>query len=766
MNRIFFHFFLIIGCLLVFPVKAQKMYQWEIYPSYHNSQKNESGKEKVYSICNNSLISYQPDYQELYLYDKTNLLNEFQISFIKYNEEVKKLVIVYSDGNIDILRDDETVINLPQYKDKNINNKDIYAVNVSGKYALLSTGFGIVLLDLEKEIISNTYSLDQQVNAAAIYKNRVYAATAAGVYSGDMNQNLLDKKNWSLSTNLVFTEMLVFDNHLYGNNKTEYLYQLSDSENQFQKIEEGNFHILNASNNMMIAGSNNKICLFKAGGERIIINQSNFLTDLSYLNGTFWGSLDYGGLQPYKLNSQNQLEVAGEAIIPNSPIRNYFNFINYTEDRLLAVGGNLNYNGIDYEGTVMYLDQDKWTNFQDGSAIASATGVPYINTVNIAQDPRDPNHHFVTSARMGLYEFQNGNLLKHYSYYNSPLITILPADPNPQHFVSTSGAIYDQDNNLWFINNQVDTIINVIKADGTWTKIYDAKLKKLPTCDFIMFDRKGRIWINSRTHTPGMYMLDYNQSIDVASDDQSIFRGTITNQDGTTYTPDQFYCMAEDKNGEIWIGTNLGLFVISNPDEFMNSDFHYTQIKVPRNDGTNYADYLLNNVAVTAITVDGANRKWIGTTSGVYLVSADGLETIYHFTTDNSPLVSNVINSISINPNSGKVMIATDKGLVSYNNDASEPEDKLEKSQVIAYPNPVKPEYNGYITIKGLTANSSVKITSSNGQLITSGTSNGGIFTWNGRDKQGKRVASGVYSVMATNEEGNESVVTKIVMIR
>lgn len=166
------------------------------------------------------------------------------------------------------------------------------------------------------------------------------------------------------------------------------------------------------------------------------------------------------------------------------------------------------------------------------------------------------------------------------------------------------------------------------------------------------------------------------------------------------------------------------------------------------------------------MAVDGANRKWIGTTSGVYLVSADGLETIYHFTTDNSPLISNSINSIAINPQNGQVMIATEKGLVSYNNDASEPEERLEKSQVLAYPNPVKPEYNGYITIKGLTQNCSVKITSSNGQLITSGTSNGGIFTWNGRNKQGKRVASGVYSVMATNEEGQESVVTKIIMIK
>lgn len=766
MNRILFHFFLIIGCLHLLPVAAQKMYQWEIYPSYHNSQKNVSSKGKVYSLCNNDLISYQPADQELYLYDKTNLLNEFQISFIKYNEEVKKLIIVYSDGNIDILRDDETVINIPQYKDKNINNKDINGVNVVGKYALLSTGFGVVMLDLEQEIITNTYTLDVKTNAATIYKNSIYAATSSGVYRGDRTQNLLDKSNWKKLVSHYLTELLVFDGNLYGNNTSASLFRLNAAGNDFIATDEKKVNIFQVSNGVMIAANSSNIYIFQKANQRTAIAQSNSFTDISYSNGTYWMSMGYAGLQPYKLNSQNKLEAIGEAIVPNSPVRNYFNFINYTGSRLLAVGGSLNYNGVKYDGTVMYYDDGKWTNFQDGNEIATATKVPYINTVNMAQDPRDPNHHFVTSARMGLYEFQNGQLLKHYSCDNSRLVSINPNDVLKRQYVSTAGAIYDRDNNLWFINNQVDTIINIIKADGSWVKIYDEKLKGLPTFDFIMFDQKNRVWINSRRYQPGMYMLDYNGTMSDDSDAQSIFRSSITNQDGTTYTPDVFYCMTEDKNGEIWVGTNLGLFVISNPDEFMSNSFHYTQIKVPRNDGTNYADYLLNNTSVTCIAVDGANRKWIGTTSGVYLVSADGLETIYHFTVDNSPLISNNINSIAIDPATGRVMIATDKGLVAYNNDASEPEESLEKGGVLAYPNPVKPDYNGYITIKGLTANSSVKITSSNGQLITSGTSNGGIFTWNGRNKQGKRVASGVYSVMATDEEGKESVVTKIIMIR
>lgn len=766
MNRIILSLLVLAGCLCVYPVSGQKMYHWEIYPSYHNSQKNVASKDKVYSLCNDNLMSYQASNQELYLYDKSNLLNESEISFIKYNEQVKKLIIVYTDGNIDVLRNDETVINIPQYKNKNLNNKDINGVNVEGKYALLSTGFGVVLIDLDQEIITNTYTLDQKTNAATIYKNKIYAATSNGVYVGDLSQNLLDKSNWKLFSTLVFTEMATFDNHLYGNNNTEFLYSLSDNEHEFAKIEERNFTYLNISNGMMIAGGNNKICLFKSAQNRITIYQDNSFSDLSYCNGTYWASMGYGGLQPYRLNSENKLEATGEAIIPNSPIRNISNFLTYSGNRLLVVGGSINEYEIYDPGTVMYFEDGKWTNFQDGAAITAVTNVPYENTVNIAQDPRDPNHHFVTSSRVGLYEFQNGNLLHYYSCDNSRLTSILPNDATRKQYVSTSGAIYDKDNNLWFMNNMVDTIINVIKADGTWTKIYDEKIKGYPTFDFFLFDRKNRVWLNSRRYYPGMYVLDYNGTIDDTSDDKSVFRNTITNQDGVTYTPDYFYCMVEDKNGEIWVGTNLGLFVISNPDDFMNDNFTYTQIKVPRNDGSNYADYLLNNTAITCMAVDGANRKWIGTTSGVYLVSADGLETIYHFTTENSPLISNHINSIAINPYNGQVMIATDKGLVAYNNDASEPEESLEKSQVLAYPNPVKPEYNGYITIKGLTQNSSVKITSSNGQLISSGTSNGGIFTWNGRNKQGKRVASGVYSVLATDEEGKESVVTKIIMIR
>ncbi|MCD8294004.1 MAG: regulator, partial [Clostridia bacterium] len=228
-----------------------------------------------------------------------------------------------------------------------------------------------------------------------------------------------------------------------------------------------------------------------------------------------------------------------------------------------------------------------------------------------------------------------------------------------------------------------------------------------------------------------------------------------------------FYCLTKELDGQVWCGTDLGLFVIENPTDYFSSDFRFLQVKIARNDGSGLADYLLSGVPVTCIAVDGANRKWIGTSgNGIYLVSADGQEMLQHFQAAGSPLLSDNIQCIAIHPTSGLVMIGTDVGLCSYMADATEPEEELSKDNVLAYPNPVPPSYTGLITIDGLTADSEVKICSSTGQLIWSGTSNGGRFTWNGCNRQGRRVSSGVYNVVASNAEGKKAIVTRIIVIK
>ena len=273
--------------------------------------------------------------------------------------------------------------------------------------------------------------------------------------------------------------------------------------------------------------------------------------------------------------------------------------------------------------------------------------------------------------------------------------------------------------------------------------------------------------VSRRLDKRGFFCLDYNQTIDNRADDKHMLRRNIVNQDNTSYIPEEFYCLCEDLDGAVWAGTSLGLFVIPDPTTFFDNDFHYEQIKINRNDGSGLADYLLNGVSISCITIDGANRKWVGThDDGLYLISADGQEMLHHFTTDDSPILSNSIQSLAVHPTTGMVMIATDKGLCSYVADATEGADKMDADDVLVVPNPVTADYTGPIAVRGLARDSEVKILSSSGQLVWSGTSAGGTFTWNGCNKQGKRVASGVYHVVANNAAGKNAIVTRIVIIK
>ena len=236
---------------------------------------------------------------------------------------------------------------------------------------------------------------------------------------------------------------------------------------------------------------------------------------------------------------------------------------------------------------------------------------------------------------------------------------------------------------------------------------------------------------------------------------------------GASYDINQLYSLVEDRDGQMWIGTDAGLFVLANPKKFFDGSVTFDQIKVPRNDGSGLADYLLSNVIIQTICVDGANRKWVGTKdNGLYLISADGLETIHHFTTENSPLPSNSIVSIAIEETSGKVFIGTSEGLVSYMSDATEPATTLDENSLHAYPNPVREDYTGEISVTGFTQDCNVKIIDSAGTLIHETTSTGGQITWNGCNVRGERVSAGVYYVLAYDAAGDKGAATKILVIR
>ena len=315
------------------------------------------------------------------------------------------------------------------------------------------------------------------------------------------------------------------------------------------------------------------------------------------------------------------------------------------------------------------------------------------------------------------------------------------------------------------LNSQSTTApIHVLTKDGTW-KSYQSSLlmsgtRSMGAMQALMFDSRNLLWfVNNHWTTPSLhYFNEQTESVHSFT--------TFINEDGTRVEANTVQCVAEDRNGDIWIGTNVGPLMLEQQNITLD-DPEFIQVKVPRNDGTNYADYLLSGVNISAIAIDGGNRKWFATKgNGAYLISADNMTQLQHFTAENSDLLSDVIESIAINNQTGEVFFGTDKGLCSYASDATAVADKMTKDNVWAYPNPVRPDYTGLITVVGLTYDADVKIVTVNGALVAEGRSNGGTFTWDGCDQRnGKRVASGVYMVMTATAEGNQGTVCKIAIV-
>ena len=741
---------------------------WVLYPSYHNATYCQTAGDKVYVLASGALYSYNTSDEEVRVYDKINTLSDIDITHIGYCKDIKALVVVYSNANIDILFDDEEVYNITDFKNKPLPDKRINGVDIQGTTAYLSTVFGIVELDLEEYEFTNTYTTGLNTYCTYLFNGTLFCGTETGMYSCATDKNLLDKNNWVKKNNYFTKAICELDGMLYCNLDEFGIYSYNASNNILKDVIYNHgekYNTMYSNGKEIIASAKKKTTIITSPTDVTVYKNSNSNFILKDGNH-FWDCKGYNGIVKC-IAKDGEIIVNSTSLTPDSPVRNYCEYMKFaSDDKLLVAGGNLNYFDITfYDGTLMEYDYsgNRWNNLPEDT-IKQATGIPYLNLCAIDEDPTEPGHYFAGSFGYGLYEFRNGKFVKHYSTHNSPLESVIPTNTR---FVRIPSVKFDKEGNLWCINTGTKNIVKVLKSDGTWCELYYKPIEKLATMVEPVMDSRGWLWLKSLQGEAGIFCAKMNGTpLDSSDDESKAWLNKFVNQDGISYDIYQVFALAEDREGQMWVGTNTGLFVIDNPKTFFNNGV-FKQIKVPRNDGTGLADYLLSGTYIKSIQVDGANRKWIGTNDdGVYLISADGLETIHHFTTDNSPLPSNSIVSIAINDRSGEVFIGTDKGIASYMSDATRPEEKLDENNIYAYPNPVKADYSGNIAIVGLTHDCNVKIVDTAGYLINEGTSNGGQYTWNGRNARGEKVASGVYYVLTYDSNGNEGVATKIVVIR
>lgn len=765
--------------MLLFPIGgitnglyAQSIGEWQVYPSYWKATQNIAVGSTIYSLMNGRLLRYDAEDKSVKTYDSLHDLNDVNITKMGYSAEAKRLILAYDTGNIDLLDDKDNVLNIASLMNaNNISSKTITDIIVLGSTAYLTTGFGFITIDLKEGIVLDTYRLGWTVNTLCFAYNQIYLSTTVGIYYADADANLHSASSWQKGAFPAnnFYKLICFDNNIYGL-RTNYngLLQLlknGDAANWIERDAVSSLTLLN--DGKMAVAKNNCITIYSDAKTSTTYSIDATCLDFNQgSKGVYWASAENDGLKAYKL-ADDAFKATGETIQPNSPKNNLCSDIHFVGNRLLVAGGTNSFNDR-IEATAMIFEDGKWTNLVETPLdTRPLTG---INTVRLVQDPNDDNHFFAGSSRNGLKEYRDGKLIKIYNSDNSPLYRVKTVAADYQYYYLYDAATclhYDADGNLWMANQLTDSVVCYITPKGKWGRIQFNEIAEAEYVSAMQVTSSGVHFLGCRSGNGPNGLFGFTTTSNLGKTTQHKLISHIINQDGAAVNQNICYAITEDMLGSVWLGTENGLFVIDDPTTFFDDDFRFTQIKIARNDGSGLADYMLNGVTIYSIAVDGGNRKWIGTKgNGVYLVSADGTELIHHFTKENSPLLSNNVTSVAVNATSGLVMIGTDAGLCSFMSDATEAEEELDGSNVIAYPNPVRPDYNGPIRIEGLTFNAEVKILSSTGQLVWSGVSNGGTYTWNGCNKQGRRVSSGVYHVVANTEDGGKAVVCRIIVIK
>ncbi len=768
--------FVVIGLVLLAEgsfSQLRTLGSWKMFLPYGNSFGACDGGDRVYEAGSKSIFSYEKSSGIIQTYDKASGLSDLGITKISYDPNTKFLAIVYNNSNLDFIYNGTDVYNVPDFKNLATTGAvNVYSVSFLNGNAYVSSDLGISVVDLTRMQVSNTYLIGANGSQLKVYATtfdsvNIYAATPVGVrYASRNAANLQDFNSWStfsLAQNIPAkktTYIQAFNNKIYAvipsGNGSDTLYQYNIVGNSwspaFSAVADS-ITGLNQTNGSLYfsawdspSGSTGYLGKIDAAGN-LTYNQT-----LGHSRPAGWFESNGVSWEPdYYIGLVQRIGNTVQRIIPEGPqSANVFaldckngvlNVAPGGVDQSWSAVGNL-------DGFFVYKN-GTWQNhnqYTDGAL----NGInDFICTASI----RSTGTTYYGSFFWGLAELNQstGNITM--IDKNSP-VGLLQGEVGDSSRTKITCLYADSSDNLW-IGNAAPSLIKVIRPDGTWRKFTTAfsplLLKKM------IVDQYGQVWAS--TFQPGGVMvLNYGADMDNTADDKYAFLQSGAN--AGNLPSNNVFSLAVDHTGNVWVGTDAGIGIFYCPGNVFQGGCDATQIKVTLN---GYVGYLFGRQTVRALAVDAANRMWVGTTDGLWLISNDGQTTYQNFTTDNSPLPDNEITDITINDATGEVFIGTDGGLVSYQGDAIGPS-CADCNGALVYPNPVKPDYSGPIAIKGLTDNAYVKITDIDGHLIFQGRANGTQMIWNGNGYDGARAKSGVYLVFSSTDLGKQKQVAKILI--
>jgi ligand-binding sensor domain-containing protein len=763
----------------VFPQVGPR--SWQDHLSLNNCNSITRFNEKIYASNYNGVVKIDESDFSIEKLSKINGLNDVGVRLLRTNPNNNKLLVIYDNSNIDVINTNDEIKNYSDIKLKIINGKKIInEVTFKDQFAYLACGFGIIVFDTEKLEVKETFIIgpngsNLEVYQIALNDSLIFAATPNGLYRSNYKTKILNNfNNWTLvpSTNIpsgpvggvvnVAGKIVASYSPWKANpldTQKDTLYVLAN--NVWAKLfsnpsaitvkklgyTSGTYFSLIEQFGVLILDVNT---LQNKGYFTGVNNAPNYRpTDMYFYifngNYSFWiGDTYHGAFQTYGSNPFYPQNV----VKSNGTNRNLISNIDVFEGKVAISpsspdqGGGTN-NVL--EGINLYNDNE-WTYLN----VRDLTNNVVYDINSVLYDRKDKSRFYASSWYSGLLEYRDNQLVAVYNSSNSPMGEVYPGA------VRSSGLCMDNDGNLWFATSDVKNFIGVKKKDGTFQSFYfDAGRFTRK----IFVDKNNYVWA-LHERQGGITVFDHNN---FSAPVQNVNFKVLTKDVGSgNLESNSVYSIAEDKDGKIWIGTDAGIRVIYNPTNIFNGGNYDGQpIKIVQ-DGN--VELLLEKEVVTAIVVDGANNKWVGTRDGgLYCFSPDGLTQIYHFTNENSPLYSNTIIDINYEKVTGDIYIGTELGLQSFRSIIIEGDEKY--NNVYAYPNPVRPNYAGTVFVRGLIDNSVVKIVDQNGNLVWETKSQGGQIEWPVKTLSGNRVSSGVYIVYAATTTGDQKAVSKILVI-
>ena len=743
---------------------------WRDHLPYSKFTQVASVGDIIYAATQFSLVEFDNSTNEITKLSTVNGLSEIGISCISANRSQNALLVAYNSSNIDLIKNGE-VINISSIINSSIiGDKTIYNLYSHSKYIYVCTGFGIVVVDLDKEEIKDTYligALNSQVKVKDIHisNDTIYALTENEIKCAPLNNGFLSNSGvWSShslpnGSDIDQLESFGDDFFAFGRSKTIFQYSNNQWDTLIYQPNENirNFKVINEN---LIICSLNSIEIYDRNlqllNELFAYNATTFMSpnDIIKGDGYYWIADNSKG---FNRVSNNWLS---DPITNGGPFSNDCFHLSSKGDQLYVASGRTN--GTNWNKTYntngIYRFKSSWTTYNRTTNSVMQQEIDTISDIVwVTPNPRDPNKFVASSWSGGLLSFNNNDLEERFTFHNSSLQTRIGGNG---YSVFVAGTCFDNNGNLWVANAFTTSPLSVKTIDGSWKSFYCGGVATNKLCtDLIIDEQYGFIWMAIKS--VGILVYDFNQTPLDESDDQYKIIGSGS---GTGSLPSTFVnTLAIDKDGEIWIGTDQGPVIFYSSYSIMNEPTYDAQKILIEQDGT--LQYLLENERITDIEIDGANRKWISTDGGgVFLLSEEGTQTIYSFSKNNSPLYSDVINSLAINDNTGEVYMGSTDGIIGFKSTATSSNIQFKTLEV--FPNPVRPEYKGNIAIRGMMNNSEVKIVNASGLPVKTVFSNGGQAIWDGLDNNNQQVGSGVYYFLVTSEDGYSKAKSKVLIIR